>query len=510
MADTQTRRGASAGPPPAGSPASAGDEKKAGLWATVLGFVLGGPVGGIVMAMAVGIEQAFAKSGWSQPGWLGGRRPDRLTPEQVAERRAQAVADARWWAGQAHRAAQERRAQWAAHRQRMREYEAGGRQGDRPKRPKRRNPIEFFGDAARTSKSWYTLLDDRIARGGTKAKNAYGVLSRFGRKSWLFGTGLIEGARLGWNRHRGHDTDRASSADGSPICPVCGGPNNSFDSVCHGCRQREHRQGQVSAGDLPDEGSPLNFDPPPSSPGPDFDAGDPLGEEDDDDDEPFDVLTDEDRSRIRHEMFDECDCSGPCRFDGSAWSAADFAAMDESADGPLRAQAWVGEQPAIGGSHPQLASGPAGPEGEGGSVETDEGALAVPTGDAAVGHVGPQGQTNLDQLLERFRPLGTLLTRVEEKTEELNNGKQEINNRVRYIAGLVAAKGAPIAVHEAMQEASAIAAELNAAIAEISVQTHFAQELALKALLGLEPVRGGQDRLHAAGASGDVNDRIGS
>ncbi len=507
-ADTGSPRGA----PPAGGGA---DEKKLGLLATALGFLMGGTAIGIIMAMAVGLERGFSKAGWRQPGWLGGDRPGRPSREELEERRAAAVADARYWAGQARQRARERRVARAEHRRRMREHVNNGRQGDKPVRPSRRGLGEFLGDGLRTSKAWYTLLDDKLARGNEKVNNAYGAIGRFGRSLWGFGTGLVEGVPEGWQHWKDQkaagdpsicqdcagpndstgkicfgclDARYATDeqADEPPPCARCGGPNNSFDDTCFDCRRAR-----------PDDETGEAAPPDPQHVEPDQmnEEENPLLEEEN----PFLVppITDEEISDWKHGMLGECDCPGNCRFQQPAPAGA------ESDPGPIKAQAWLG-------TPGELTSGPAGPAGEGDTMETGSGALAVPTTDGALASVGPQGQTNLDQLLERFRPLGPMLTKVEGSIDELSIEKQEILTRVGLIASLASRKGAPMIVQEVMEEARRVASALGAGIAEISLENTQAQELVIKALIGLEPARGGQDTLHGVGARGDINDRVDS
>lgn len=211
MTDTQTRPAASSGSPGAGTPAST--EKKAGMLAMLGGFLMGGPLGLVLMAAAVGIQQAFAKAGWDQPGWLGGDRPGRLTPEQVQARHAAAVAESRRWVAEARARAARRRADWAEHRRRMADWVDGGRSGDRPLRPARRGFGEFLGNSLRASKSWYTLLDDKLARGNEKVNNFYGRTGDFFRSLWGFTTGFLEGFKRGWNEQRNPAEPNAGDDD---------------------------------------------------------------------------------------------------------------------------------------------------------------------------------------------------------------------------------------------------------------------------------------------------------
>jgi hypothetical protein len=190
-----------------GSPAS--DEKKAAVGVTALGFLLGGPLGGVVMMLAVGIEQAFAKSGWDRPDWLA--QQPRLSPEQLQERRRLRAAEAEEKLRDLRERTAARRAARKQHYENMREWINQDRQGDKPEAPGvGRNPWEFGRDAFTASKSWYRLFDDKMARGNEKITGTYPAVADFFRDLWNFGTGFVEGAAQGWRQWQDEQQRKAN------------------------------------------------------------------------------------------------------------------------------------------------------------------------------------------------------------------------------------------------------------------------------------------------------------
>lgn len=446
MTTTTTRPEARTDAPGAGSPGSA--EKKAGLMATVLGFVLGGPVGGIVMAMAVGLEQAFGKAGWQQPRWLGGERPAALTPEQLRERHDQAVAEARQWVRDARQRAKAHDETWAAHRARVRDWVAAGRTGPKPERPKRRGLGETVGNAIAASKSWYTLFDDRMAKGNEHVNTAYDKIGNAARGIWRFGTGFAEGAKRGWDDYR--DSKRPAEQDRVGDAPV----------------------------------DPQWF---------------PFGEQPEAADEAIPAQADPAQEQVTEaEPVTEDLPSDPEPITGA------------EPEGAPRTPIWVGTA-TVGEPVGALTSGPAGPAGttQGDNMTDNDAAVATATG-TGLAPRGPQGETNLDLLLQAFRPIGPLLANTETLTDDLDTERGEILMRVATIAALTAAKGAPLLVVHIMQEALATAAAISRGVTGIAVQNTMAQDLVIQGLQALDPARKGLADLHAEQASGDVLDRVGS
>ena len=191
-------------PPPASAPGAgpSAEEKKAATGAVALGFALGGPVGGVIMALAIGIEQAFGKSGWDQPGWLGGDKPPTLTPEQIQERHDEAVRRAQEYIDNARAQAAIRNAAAKQHQQDVRDWVENGRQGPKPVRPEGRGTGEYLGNFWNASKSWYTLFDDKMAKGNEKITGTYPAIADFFRGLWNFLTGFVEGTKRGWEEYQ--------------------------------------------------------------------------------------------------------------------------------------------------------------------------------------------------------------------------------------------------------------------------------------------------------------------
>jgi hypothetical protein len=107
-----------------GSPGMTSDEKTAAAGFTIAGFLLGGPVGGIVAALAVGIEQAFAKSGWDRPDWMHPLTAEQIAERDraIAERRRRLAAEAAEHFAQAKERAKVRAALLEEHRQKLNDW----------------------------------------------------------------------------------------------------------------------------------------------------------------------------------------------------------------------------------------------------------------------------------------------------------------------------------------------------------------------------------------------------
>jgi hypothetical protein len=175
------------------------EEKKAAVKFTVAGLLLLGPMGGLVAALAVAVEQAFAKSGWDKPALFGGST---MTAEQLADRRRQLAAEAEEYFRQAHARAAVRAAARAQHRERMSNWEKSNRDGDKPARADGlvRSPWEFLKDHLAASKAGYRLIDEKLARGNEKITGTYPKIGEFFRGLFNFTTGFVEGARAGWQQ----------------------------------------------------------------------------------------------------------------------------------------------------------------------------------------------------------------------------------------------------------------------------------------------------------------------
>lgn len=213
-------------PSPAPAPSAPGsgtpaDEKVAATGMVALAFAMGGPIGGVVMALAIGLEQAFGKAGWDQPGWMGGKHPT-LSPQEIQQRHDDAVRRAQEYVAEARRQAEARGKEWAEHRRRMREYTEGGSTGQKPERPERRGAGEFLGDFFAASKHWYTLFDDKMAKGNEHVNNFYDKVGEFFRKLWNFVTGFGEGVKRGWEQYQNEQRKGQQSPDGDTDGPTPG------------------------------------------------------------------------------------------------------------------------------------------------------------------------------------------------------------------------------------------------------------------------------------------------
>lgn len=220
------------------APTSAGmtsEEKTAAAGFTVGGLMLFGPAGAIVALLAVGIEQAFIKSGWDKPDFL--ERLGWMTPEEAAEhiarRRAQLLAEAEEHLAQSRAAAKARAALLAEHRKKLSDWIKAGREGDKPDLPDGalRNPWEFLKDAFATSKATYRLFENKMDRANAKVTGAYPKIAEFLNRLWRFGSGFAEGIQAEWQRQQQQrkvhvpSTTTGNTSDGpntEPATPVTG------------------------------------------------------------------------------------------------------------------------------------------------------------------------------------------------------------------------------------------------------------------------------------------------
>lgn len=201
------------------------EEKRAGALFTLFALMVAGPVGAVVAALAVGVEQAFARSGFNggvAPRWLGGgSRAARASADDGAWRVRQ-VARAqreREFLADEKAAAAARSRSWREHRAAVRAHTAGGSDGPKPQRPARRGIAETLGAWARQARARYAVLDDRMARGNERVNDEYYPrVRRAASGLWGFVTGFGAGVRQGWNGHRGKGDPDAEpeSADGAP------------------------------------------------------------------------------------------------------------------------------------------------------------------------------------------------------------------------------------------------------------------------------------------------------
>lgn len=430
------------------------DEKKAAVGFTALGFLLGGPVGGVIAALAVGIEQAFIRAGWDRPDWT--RLHASMTPEEVAERR-------RLYAEQAAeylREAKERRAARAAarkeHQERMKKWFENDKNGDKPDRPEMRNPWEFLRDFLAASKSRYRLFDEKMARGNEKVNDAYGAIGNFFRDLWNFFAGLVEGTREGWRQwkqdnspHDGETPEQHEQPGGEETGQ---GPEYSWGEP--GAEQPN----QEPAAELPksDDESPA-VDPPPVNPEPEPAAG-----------------------------------SGPA-----------------TEPGPTPLPNTEQPQPLPGPEPVDTSTGPAGPEGSPaieGDVMTADG---LPVSADVPAHMGPQGATNLDLLYESFAPAMPVLRSIPPQVGELRQRNLGVRQRVSYIAALSNTVGVPPAVASMVLEVYALIRAVEEGLLKVEEHHGTAEELTQEALAGLNPAAEEQSNIHAQGASGDALNRVG-
>lgn len=416
------------------------DEKKAAAGMVAAGFALGGPVGGVVMALAIGIEQAFGKSGWDQPGWLGGPGKTPLTPEEIQQRHDEAVQRAREYVEEARRQAKERAAALKEHRKATKEWIENGKQGPKPERPESRNPADFLGDLWGASKSWYTLIDDKFAKGNEKVTGTYPAIADFFRNLWRFVSGFVEGV--------------SSLGDG----------------------YREYKQYQKDLEQDPEPERPAEPDPKPLPGG-----GEPEALPQSEPQPEPGPQPEPDREPVK---------------------------VDATIPPPPPP---VTPEPVTAGPEPQqidprpIGSGEGTAEGE--PMPTDSNA-ALPSGQTE-GHVGPQGETNLDLLYQAFAPAAPVLASVSEQVDELKKHALAVAARVARISALCGVNGAPVVVYQMINEARQLSDIVTKGLVDIDVHNEVARELTDEALIGLLPASDDLNTTRTEQASGDIYNRAG-
>jgi hypothetical protein len=433
------------------------EEKKTAVGFTALGFLLGGPVGGIVAALAVGIEQAFIKAGWDKPAMFN---HSRLTPEEWAERRRQLAAEAEEYFREARERAAARAQLRDEYRAQLKDWIKNGRDGDKPDRPGEviRNPLEFLRDFLATSKAGYRLLDEKLARGNEKITGTYPVIGDFFKDLWAFVTGFVEGTRAGWQQYQ---ESRQPAKEPATLCPVCGGENTSFDKACYRCRRDRYTNDGPNlepVAELPPDGNR-----PPADPAPEQGA----------DPEP----------------------------------GAGSNPSPEPAPTPLPGPEPAAPVDGVPDPAGELPTGPAGPsEGtvEGDVVTADGTTVLSAASGSAPAHAGPQRETNLDLIYAAFHPIPPLLRSVSRQMPDLLSQQTTIAGRLARIRTLAGAYGVPLEVWAYLAEAAQVSAALAGGLQTIQLQNARATELADAALAGLQPAADNLDAVQAQGASGEL------
>jgi hypothetical protein len=436
-------------PSPASAPGAgpSAEEKKAATGAVALGLALGGPVGGVIMALAIGIEQAFGKSGWDQPSWLGGDKPPALTPEEVQQRHDEAVRRAQEYIANARDLAEVRNAEAKKHHQDMKEWLENGKKGPKPERPPGRGPGEYLGNFFNASKSWYTLFDDRMTKGNEKITGTYPAIADFFRGLWNFITGFAEGAKTGWQGYwdEKNKQDEQHTPDDEPT-PT---PQPEIDPPT---------QAEI---DPPAEADQI--DPaPPVTPEPET--------------EPTELPAGEPATPLPSPP----PVTEPVPVGGSN--------QGELNSGP---------------------NGPGEGTVEGEPMTTDQTAALPSGGGAAVPHMGAQGETNLDLLHQAFAPAAPVLKSVSEQVDTLKPQSLAVASRVARIAALCAVAGAPTAVFQMMEQARLLTGAVDAGLGDIDLHNEVARELTDEALIGLLPAQDDLNTTRAEQASGDLYNRAG-
>lgn len=434
--------------PPATAPGGmAPDEKKAAVGFTVAGFLLGGPMGAVVAALAVGIEQAFARSGWDRPDWT--RAHASMTPEEVAERRRQYAEAAAEYLRQARERNAARRAARKAHQERMRTWFQDDDKGDKPDRPDMRNPWELLRDFFASSKAWYRLFDEKMARGNVKVNDGYAAIGDFSRHLWNFFAGLYEGTREGWRQYQ-EDQRRAREEQQPATEPPAPQDDQQAQPEHNGARPDEPTTRPATELPVPDDLPAVTA---PAIPDPEPAAGSSPAPE-------------------------------PGPLPPPARQQLPEADLSPGHTGP-------GGSPAI----------------EGELMARDGTVLPMPAD--VPEHMGRQGATNLDLLHEAFLPARPVLASIPPQMTDLLQQGVAVLNRVRYIVMLANAVGAPLVVAQMIAECYALTNGVNAGLHDVQTHHGTAVELTEEALAGLAPADAEQDEIHSQGASGDALNRVG-
>jgi hypothetical protein len=440
-------------PSTSGSGGMAPEEKKAATIGIGAAVLLGGPMGGIIAALAVGIEQAFSRSGWDRPDWT--RIHASMTPEAVAERRRRYAEEAEAYLAEARGRRDARRKAAEEHHKNMKDYIENGREGDKPDRPDMRNPWEFLGDFLGASKSWYRLFDEKMASGNEKVNNFYGATGNFLRDFWNFFAGLVEGTREGWRQYQEDKRQREQEAAGES--EQSDGEPDGENPDYHWGNPDDQLPTPDPAAELPEGDERPAVDPAPETSDPEPATGSgPVPE------------------------------TEPMPLDGGG-SPLPLPDADPST-GP---------------------NGPAGNPALEGEVMTADGS-PVPRSDADVpAHVGPQGTTNLDLLHAAFEPAQPVLRSIPPQVTALKMDATAVQNRLRYLAVLSNMTGVPLAAAQMIVEVHALINAVNAGLNGIDEHHATAMELTDEALIGLMPADQAQAETHAQQGSGDIYNRVG-
>lgn len=449
-------------PPPATTPGAGPSRSEAAAAGgfVVAGFLIFGPIGMACAALAVGIERAFLKSGWQQPGipdWLGGGPV--LTPQEREARRQDAARAAREFLEDHRARAQQRAAEHKAHREAHRDWTAGGKRGDEPRWAADRSPIEFAEDLFRASSSWCRLFTDKLNREFDKFNDGG---EAFFKNLWGFLTGFVEGVQDEWARQKKLKEERDANE------------RQWKDSDEAWQRWEKQQADEKAAKERADRGKQPDANPDrATTEQPDANQNRP-----DTDDRPaFNVDTDHNDSN---------------------WTGAN-PDRDGQQD-PLQADATLGDQNTTRR-----------PVGAGTAIEGElMGADGSPVLPAGSGHHATQGTTNLDLFKQAFEPIPGVLNSITEQGVTLSRQRALVQGRIQRITSLCAANGAPVAVTQMLDHGRKLVAELSAGLVTIDEYNEQAREFAAAALAGLQPAEKNQTETHGQQATGDLYDRAGT
>lgn len=426
-------------------------ERKAGFAMIFFAALMGGPIGAAVFGLAIGIERAFSRSGWTRPGW---RRRDPLTEEQIAERRRERAEQARAYRADARERRRERRKARREHRKKVREYIENGREGDAPERPPGRSVGEFFADMIHGVAAGYRLLDDSLARGNAHVNTFYGAVGRLGRGFWGFSTGFLSGFADGWRQHRAEhrrdeDEDTQDPYDEDQDRPGGDAAEDQYDTE-HDPEPHRRLERQPETETDPDPEHRQEPEP------------EPRGRYDSD-------------QRGQHQRQPNQDTSAG-------------APLPDQRE-PIRVQATVGE--------PIREPGPARGDPQMTELELSNKAVAMDVG----------GETNLEELTRRFPVLGPTVLGIDQTVVAAETPHLQLRELIDEMTVISHVKGAPALVNQCLEELKNIEWSLRTALDEISTETVVARGLILHALEGLAPAHENLADLRAAGAEGDITDR---
>jgi len=134
---------------------------------------------------------------------------------------------------------------------------------------------------------------------------------------------------------------------------------------------------------------------------------------------------------------------------------------------------------------------------------TADGTTVLPSGETPPRR-GPQGETNLDFILQLFAPIPPLLASVERQLPDLQGSQRVVARRLHRIRSLAGIYPVPMVVWELLAEAGRMAQVLQRGLRLVGENNATAIQLGEQALVSLQPAQEHLQQVHREGASGEV------